>query len=573
MDEIPRSNSGRTLNRLVSELTLDERHNLLDKLKGQSNLSSEPLYIPGDDNEENQENFEELYARLPWFYRLYYFILGLLKSRPPVRIFEDTQIGTMGREIDALAPGLYDYQRNFLLPDFCRALTDLKEAARFFFEALDVSVNRDKGTFYSFLGSLEMPDVHKRLDTETDPELIAQSLSEASETEIKQKAYAIMEDAFSAITTEHKNAMYKNARSLICLKELSSFLFDRVIMAFGFASSGQTCSANVVKDPLLNLNNVLFSLREIPPLPLMEALFIFILSEKSGDNNFDMSLEMRGLMNKAENSLASIRGFNKMVPLTRILRCAYRDKSLYPKHISGGEDWFVVYRDYWKRHIDMKLDEFFQNRRHDDLKSSFRYFLKGTNLKILNNVISDSTPGGLPVPEAFALSFLLTFYSAVFISDLNKTLRPILIDGEFIKRDNRIEFAESYNDLIKIEDDIKRFEHNISPAGDYGKRYSQAKQDMSSLSVKRRKVQLVMEDVSRDAGGIIEQSKKAMGSMINLLNGIMQKDPGGKYDTLNNLAQLSGKTSEFVAGIPDSVQKFQQALQLLNDINIVGSIQ
>jgi hypothetical protein len=560
-----------TLNRLVSELNLDERLNLLDKLKGQSNLSPEPLYEAGDEP-ENRESFDEQYARLPWYYRLCFFILSFFRGRPPNKIFEESQIGKLGREIDAAAPGLYDYQRNFLLAEFCRYLTDLKEGARFFFTALDASVNRDKGGFYAFLGSLEMEEVHKRLLSETDPEGIAEKSPEASEVEIRQIAFKAMEDAFAAITRDQRDAMYHNTRSLYCLKELSSFLYDRVIMAFGFGSSGQTCPVTVVKDLLITLNNILFSLKEPPPLPLLESLFVFLVQEKISAPDFDMSREMRRLLTGSENALVTIRSFNKEVPLTRILRCACRDLGLSPAQISGGEDWFLVYREYWKRQIEGKYAEYMRGRKHRDLLNSFRYFLKGTNLKILDNVVSDSNPDGLPVSEALSLSFLLTFYSAVFISDINKILRPILIDGEFFKRENRTEFTESYNDLIKLEDDIRKFERNIAPLGDYGKRYTLARQDISSLPVKRRKIQMVLEDASREAAEIIERSRVAMRTMINVLNGIMNRDPAGKYDTLGNLARLSGKTPVFINGVADTVQSFQKTLQLLDDIDAMESV-
>jgi hypothetical protein len=565
---------GGTLDRLVSGLTLEERHNLLDKLKGQANLSPEPLYEAGETGNESgpQENFDEQYARLPWYYRLYFFILSFFKGRPPNKIFEESRVGKLGREIDVIAPGLYDYQRNYLLAEFCRLLTDLKEGARFFFTALDASVNRDKGGFYAFLGSLEMGEVHKRLLAETDPVAIAEKFPEASEADLRQTAFKAMEDAFAGITQNQRDTMYHNTRSLYCLKELSSFLFDRVIMAFGFGTSGQTCSASVVKDLLTTLNNILFSLKEPPPLTLLESLFIFLVQEKAAEVDFDAGREMRRLLTKAENALVTIRNFNKQVPLTCILRCAGRDLGLSPQQIGGGEDWFLVYREYWKRQIEGKFAEYMRGRKHRDLLNSFRYFLKGTNLKILDNVVSDSNPDGLPIPEAFSLSFLLTFYSAVFLNDINKILRPILIDGEFFKRENRTEFTEAYNDLIKLEDDIRKFERNISPSGDYGKRYTLARQDISSLPVKRRKIQIVLEDASRDAGGIIERGRGAMRTMINILNGIMGKDSGGKYDTLGNLARLSGKTPVFTDGMADSVQKFQQTLQLLDDIEAMESV-
>jgi hypothetical protein len=561
----------KTLHRLVAELTVEERGNLLEKLKGQSDMSAGPLYEPV--KEESAVSFEDQYARLPWYYRLFYFILSFFKSIAPQKIFEDGMVKKLGRDIEVKTPGLYDYQRAYLLPAFYQLLSGLKEGARFFYTALDSSVNRDKGTFYSFLGSLEMPEVHRRLQKETDCEFIAGKNPEASEAELRQTAFKTMEDALAAITEEQRGRMYHDTRSLQCLRELSSFLFDRVLMAFGFepAASGQVCSVNVVKDMLGNLNNILFSLQEPPPMALLESLFIFILQDKTMEQGFDINREMRGLLAKAENAAVTIRHFNKQSSLTLILRCANRDMSLSPKAISGGEDWFVIYREYWKRHIEARFAEYMRIRRHQDLLNSFRYFFKGTNLKILDNVVSDSNQDGIPVPEAFALSFLLTFHSAVYMGDINKFLRPILIDGEFYKRENRTEFTESYNDLIKLEDDIKKFELEIAPSGDYGKRYALARQDMSSLPVKRRKIQMVIEDASREAQRIIDRARSACTTMINILNGILKKDPGGKYDTLGNLSHLAGKGPVFINGIAESIQKFQKALQLLDDIGAMES--
>jgi hypothetical protein len=557
----------RILNRLVSELTLEERKNLLEKLKSQSNLSGEPLYEAR--KEDAVPKIEDQYVKLPWYYRVIYAILSFFKSKSPVRIFEDSQVARLGREIEGYSPGLYDYQRSYLLSEFYQALLELKEGARFFFTALDAGVGRDKGAFYAFLGSLELEEIHRQLQTGTDPALIAEKSPEASGAELRQTALRVMEDAFAAVTEDQRNAMYHNARSLHCLRELSSFLFDRILMAFGFepAASGQACSVNVVREMLQSLNNILFSLQTPPPLPLLESLFIFLLQEKTGDPEFDINREMRSLLSKAENALVTIRAFNTRVPLTLILRCASRDMSLSPKPVSGGEDWFLVYREYWKRHIEIQFAEFIRLRRHRELVNSFRYFLKGANLKILDNVVSEANPDGLPIPEAMSLSFLLTFYSAVFMNDINKILRPILIDGEFFKRENRTEFTEAYNELIKLEDEIRKFELEISPAGDFGKRYSLAKQDMSSLPIKRRKIQLALQDASGTAKKITDSARTAVRSMINILTGILGKDIEGKYDVLRNMSQLAGRGPAFINGINDSIQKFQKTLQLLDDID------
>jgi hypothetical protein len=276
---------------------------------------------------------------------------------------------------------------------------------------------------------------------------------------------------------------------------------------------------------------------------------------------------MRKLLSRAEVSLQAVREFNREVPLTSLLRCISRSTDISPRDIGGGEDWYAVYRERWKTQIEEQFLSFIKTRRQRDLQNAFRYFFKGTNLKVLENMVSDSNPSGIGVKGNFSLAFLQTFYSVVFMGEINKHIRPVLLDGEFIRRENRSEFTEQYNTLIKLEDVIGHFDLDISPAGDYGKRYAQAKNDMSSLPVKRRKIQIVVEEAARDAERIVDQAREAIEGMINILGGILKKSADEKYDTLINLSALAGRGTAFVDGITQSIDLFKKALKLLDDID------
>jgi hypothetical protein len=554
------------LYRLVSGLSLDERQNLLEKLKGQSKLVDEQLYFENKDVPAN--DIATVYSKLPWFSRFWYYILSFFNSKSPIKIFEDNQISVLGNKIEENTPGLYNYHSGTLLPVFYRHMTRLKDAAKFFYTALDISVNRDRGAFFSFLGSLEMADVHKRLHDETDPNNIMEKHPELTESELRQMAAKAMDDALAVINETQRNAMYFDARSLFCLKQLSSFLYDRVLLAFSnnAAANGETCSAGVVRELLVSLNNILVSLKFAPPMALLESLFIFILQEKSGEPGFEIDREIRSLLTKADTSMAVIRDFNRQVPITWILRCYTRDMSLSPMEISGGEDWFVVYRDYWKRRIDSLFGDYIKEHRQRELLNSSRTFLKGKNLEFLANTQTASRPDGLPIKGAFALSFLYSFYSALFLPEINLILKPILIDGEFKNAENRLEFTDGYNNLIKLDDEIRKFELDISQSGEYGKRYVEAQQEMSGIPVKRRKIQSILDEAEEDAETIISGAKSASLTMVNTLNGIIGKEMTGKYETLNNLAKIAGKDKGFIEGIGEAIQQFQTVLKLLNEM-------
>lgn len=557
--------------RLAAELTLKERQALLEKLLGQSNISHDPLYSP-EPITEKFADFGEQYLSLPWYSRLWYFILGLFRGRTPMTIYEERQLSLWGQEIEAQSPGLFDSQRGKLLPVFYFQLMNLKTAARFFYTALEAGFGRDKGSFYAFLGSLEMPQIHSLLQTNTDPAYLEEKNPGIPDQELRQTAFRNMDDVLLGVTDESRNAMYTDARSLNCLMGLSSFLFDRIIMSFSLdtALNGHTCSVGLVREMLLSLNDILFSLKTIPSMTLLESLFVFLLQEKAGEPGFEIDKEMRLLLTKAEEALAVIREFNMRVPLTKILRCTGRKISV-PHEISGGEDWFVVYRDFWKRQIDNNFTEYVRQRRRRELLSSFRYFLNGTNLRMMANTATDTNPDGFPLKGALGLSFLLSFYSVVFMEDINKTLRSIMIDGEFSKKENRTEFNESYNGLIKIEDLIHQFESKIAPSGDYGKRYALARQTMSSLPIKRRKIQIVADEASAEALAMTDDARRSCRSMINILGGILGRDNRGRYFSLSNLSRMTDKSGEFIKIITDAISKFMRVLEILDDIDALES--
>jgi hypothetical protein len=533
-------------------------------------MSDEPLYGVEAEEKGEDTDLEGQYTHLPWYYRLFYFILGFFKNRPSQELFQEGQIGKLGREIAAKYPLLFDNQRNRLLGGFYDLLEALKKDVRFFFDALDVSVNRDRGNFYAFLGSLEMEEIHHRLETETTPENVEGKSHGKSEVETRQAALHIMEDALSSINDDQRRLMYFNARSLFCLKELASFLYDRVLGAFGSdpEGKGMACSIFVVKDMLRILNNILFSLRSPPNLTLLESLFIFILQERSSGPDFDMDKEIKSLLDRAENTLETIRKFNQQVPLTPLLRCAYRNISLSPKAVSGGEDWFAVYRDYWRRRIEEQFALYKQNRYHQEMLKICDRFFRGAELLTLKNASSEANPGGVPVPGIFALSFLLSFYERIFVTDINPVLQLVLADGVFFKREDYTEFNDAYGKLFRLGEDIKKLDARLDPEMEYGKRYALAKQDVSSLPAQRRKIQMVLEDASGDLGKIVEQTREAMKFLISVLTGITNREPEGKSDSLFNLEDIEALAPGFMDRAARVVKLLQDTLDLLVRIDL-----
>ena len=563
--------ANQTLNKLVSQMDIEDRLSLLEKIRKNLEISSEPLYVSKEGDGQGI-NFEDQYWELSWFARLLYRIIGAFTGRAAPKAYEHSRMLAMARRIEATAPGVYDYRQDRLLEGFHAALLELKEAARFFYTVLDTSINNDRGAFYAILGSLEMGPTHERLQNDCTPLAVMARDPDLQPSGVKQAVLRAMEDALQQIPESKRGAMYYHARSLGYLRELSCFLFDRFLL--GFAESpagGHRCPTNVqVKEMLCRLDDILFSLRDPPAVSLLESLFVYDLETRVGEPGFDMDREMAQLLETAGKSLATIRGFNTKIPLTRIIRCVARNPEYLPAQIGGGEDWFQVYRGYWKQQIEDSLAEYSAQKKRQDIIDSLDSFFD-ERPEPLANAASEAAEGGFPLQEAFALSFLKAFH-AVLQARVNNVLRPILVDGEFSRREDRVGLTESYNDVMFVAARVQVLDDKIAPEGELGKRYSLAKQETDTLAGRRRKMQITQNDASKEAWDIIARASDGMKKMAFLLEGILAKaPPTGDNVCLTNYDKLSKKNPvAFVDGIRSVIDIVSQGVKVLDDISAMG---
>jgi hypothetical protein len=545
--------------RLAAALSMEDRTSLLEKLGNQAGSASlQPLYDDRDSPDAEMVDLKKKYAALPWYSRLFFWLSGFFRGKTPQAMFLDQQLARLGRLIEEQSPGIYDYKHDLLLPAFHQKVRDLKKAARFFYNALDRSVNRDKRAFYAFLASLEIEDIHRRLLDETDPQRLAERYPEANEPALRVMAQDAADEGIASIMYEKRKVMYYNARTLHCLKELSAYLFNRLLVSFSNRKSPQgaapepVCSAHLVNNYLRDLSNILYSLKDALPLTLLESLFIFILQDKADAPDFNMEREMKKLLAQAQHALAVIRNFNKTVPLNRILWCAEKDMSILPWPVSGGEDWFSLYKDYWKHTVKEQFNAYIDKRRREELMEDFRGFFKGEEpLAATMAAFTGAEPKeGFHLKGAFCLAFLRAFHSLLFLPELEPVLRPLLSDGKLLKKESRAELTVAYDELSRIDEKISRLEGDISDAGELGKRYAATQMDTSSLSVKRHKVQLVENEAADKAAKISGRIRDSLVSMVWVLGGILTESPGvgTTITTLTKALELMDKITAIEAG-------------------------
>jgi hypothetical protein len=553
--------------RLSANISRYERLKLLEKI-GTFTDASERTLIISEKEAAPSEKSEAAYSRLPWYKRLWFFIVGFFTGKTRLDAFIQSQIADIGRSVELLFPGMFDWQKGLLRQNFHVELKKLKEAARFFYSLLDAGISRNIGDFLVFLGSVEMKDIHAELSERTQPENFASENPGVTDIKLQQMAVNLVEEEIDRISEESRQVMYDSAHYITCLKNLASFLFDRFIMSFG-RSQGYiepVCPAASVKSQLTGLNDSLYSIKRTPPSALLTAMFIFTIPEYTAEQDYDAESEMQKFVSQAEKSVEMIRAFNHRVPLTSILRCVLHNTSYLPSELTGGEDWFVLYRKTWVENVTQQFNEFIKERYRARIQTLCDTLFGQDFSDPFENFDIDFSGDGIPVNNLQTLSYMLTFHKLIFMPVINVFIRPILIDGDFINKENKTEFTEAYNVLIKLDDTIKNIVQRIDRNGDYGKRWTQILIEAQSVTLRRRKMGIIVEDVTAIVNTIIHDAKKAFVSMELILDGILNSVPGKPYDSLNNIAKIAGKGNLFTDGLKTGLEKLKSMTQLLDEI-------
>jgi hypothetical protein len=553
--------------RLSSGLSQYERLKLLEKIVSFTDTAEGSLIGPEKEAEPSVKA-EEAYIRLPWYRRLWFIILGFFTGKASQEMFINSKVAEIGRGIDLMYPGMFNWQRMQLRRNFQDELKNLKEAARFFYTILDSGVTRNRGAFFVLWGSIEMRELHARLSEKTEPSNFAANNPGFSDIKLRQMAINYVEDEINNISEEDRRTMYEGSHAIVCLKQLSSFLFDRFIMSFNQSSSDTepVCPASLVKAQLVSLANILCSIKKTPSVTLLSSMFIFLMPEQNGKNDYDAEGELQKFTSRAEKAVDMIRTFNSRVPLIRILRCVMRDTSYMPAELSGGEDWFVLFRKCWVENVTAQFNEYIKDCCRTKIQKLYSGLFKNFSVEPFGNIAFNDGDDGIPVNNIQSLSYLLIFHKLIFMPIINVFIRPILIDGDFVRKENRTEFTEAYNVLIKLDDTIKSYTKRLEKNGDLGKRWEQILTDTSSIPVRHRKTSVILDDINQAVGVIVSDARKAIKSMERIIDGILYPAPGKAYDTLTNLAKISGKGVTFTDGMKEGLEKLRLISLMLDAV-------
>lgn len=522
---------------LVGELSTTERQELLTKIRFSERVSDAPLY---DSTYSDENDFDSVLRRLTFLERVSLFLRRILTGKEYPILIEDVVVRRIGKSLRLRASELLSTRDMVLREEFCTAIEDLSEATKFYRQPLRSALGPFRKEFYAFLAGMELPLVQDELLKETNPEIQEQPGEKISSFDMKRSTEALVQDSFESITETDRAAMYQNAQCLHALYDLATFPFERITGRFADIDGGKSCPGQAVLTTLKDLAAVLRALAIPPRIGVLEALFVFEMRERLHDPELELDTEIERALGRAEEALAAVRDFNAEVPLVDIIRFIAKDCDWVPSFRTGGEDWFVLFKQFWNERLDRLFANYAIEKKQRETVEKATSMLRLARLPLLANYRSDLFVEVGGVTHDSSIAFALGWTNIIFDKEISRPAKVILLDGKFYKDDNRKELTDAFNRVTRLPSDVRQFDRSLEKDGRHGHLLAAVK-EASASPERSRSPATVMEEVNAEARRIVASMIESLTKMERVVAGVLYGHGDDPYDTISNLNQVGGR--------------------------------
>ncbi|MBR6081170.1 MAG: hypothetical protein IKQ66_03405 [Treponema sp.] len=562
-------NDNSTFNDLVTEISKGEREQMLKNMKqGKTVEGMEPNDIADDAQKEKTEDLAAKIKSLSFFKRFIFWLTATFTNSTMEGVLNKSLMREIARSVDKVGPGLIDFKRRQLGPTFYEKLAELKKAAEFFAPYV-AKYEGNNGTFYMVLGSLLAPELGDEIRSEADPYQYALNVTVTSD--MKSLLVNKMEKAIDGISGTKKAEMYAAVRGVEWLRQFARLPFGRIISKFEVVVEGaRGCDFAQVKSDFGELTKILSS---YVPLTDESVQALYMVTKKKNlavaDNGEITSGEDEDSTNFINNAAAQngiIKMFVRTVPILKIARLVFENSVYTPEAYGGGEGWFQKYRGQWK----LLFERRWNNWERDSKKEKIKYKLK-EYFAIVDFPLYPVRPWETQnVSKTFHYQLTLGFINYYFknqFPQFNSALSTTSVEGDFAMRENRIEFSESLNIFIRVDDALELLARQLSAGGEYAQIFSSYEVKKSISSVDEARLNDTMTSIEKTVAQMIKNFGKACRSMKNLLGGIIGDNTTPYYGPVVNLAKLGGKENRvFKAMLVKANESIGHAYEFLQDI-------
>jgi len=528
-----------TFDQLVKSLSKEETQSLLESIQNSiEEFKSEAQ--PEEKDSLSERIIEHQHAGIssePFLIRLWLSIRSFLRSIPLKVIYNEELLKRMAKSLKRSAGAYINIHQNVYTGVFYTELKKLRKT-QLFFTSLLSAYDSGKGSFYMLVSSFVAPATYEKLMKETNPFSI--KIGSEVSSNIRTGFLRKIDSVFSNLTDDEKSEMYLCAQAIEWMKSFCSLALDRTLLRFNVISdSNASCQALTIQPEMEVLSSILYSKKNIPH-NLLQALFLMHAQETIIDDDSRMVKEADEFIKDAIEALGAIRIFLKQVPLLDITRYIKKDINWMPYRLTGGEDWFIYFKQAWYDRFNQKWSTWSYEQKKFNIKVQMINLLKVGDLESMKFCPWRNLWVECKFKKELPFLFLKTFFYSFYNEKLSDTLKTILVEGNFYKHENLNEYTTSYNVLEHRKGEFEKFENRLSPTGDIGSTFAKIRAEKTATLKNKNQIEGLMHTIESESKQLITSSIDALKSIELILTGILGGGKTSTYATITNWAVIAG---------------------------------
>ena len=556
--------------KLVTRLSSSERRDMLQRIAA---VVQTPPMQSEYAVEEESVDLDAVYGRMGLFRRLVVALVAAFTGRDRLSVVETQLLRDVRRRTATRTPD-YDATREQLRPSALQSFRALAEAARHFSGPLSRVMGRERGPFVAFLAGLHAPPIQQRLMVDADPFAVFEKAPELSLSDIKRRAVMAMEETLVTLPSDIRQLIYRDVRTLHHLMTLSSFPFERLLAEFTPGAEGDVVPVPLSRlaDELGRLSSILGGLQLGPSALLLQAISLYQEQDRLEEPDERVEGLLQRDMQAASEAYGVIAEFAARYPVADLVRLALMNIHWRAVPLSGGEDWFAVWKNFWKERIETLHRKFSYERQLETLLADARRSLGVAEIRVLPGYPSSGLDK--PARHGVSLGVAHALVADLYPKELKDPLTVLYRNGEFYKADNRTEFDGVMREMEQIQTEIANLEVRLRPTGDLGMNWAKTTDGSMTPEAAEDRQLALAKQVDTDGSALVRRTINAFRTIGDILQGVLYGTVGGRYDSISNLGQLGGKNSrEFSRNLESVHVKSKSVAEVLASLINVESLQ
>lgn len=523
--------------RLVAGMTSEERSSMLEKIN-QDSVSVVQFVETENQVPEKSLSLHLRFKEESFFYRFFLWLRGVIEKRSSEKIYNEDVIASMARRLNRDHPGIVNHRNGVLDTVFYEHLKALKSAADFFKPYFAI-IDDSPGDFYVFLSSFVAPELSEKINSEADPFSLDYSAEPTNDT--RAMLLKNLDNILKNIDAGSKSDMYTAVSAVNWLRQFTRLPYIHFTSQFtNLTGSNYTCPyRNAVNDYAAFaavFTNIIPVKSEV-----LEAMLMFSQKKDLTKNAQDKDIErtVKEFLSKTNQYFASIQSFISSVPILKTGKIINADYDWLPGNIEGVEAWFPNFRSHWRKIIDVRWGDWLRERKKKNLENYLKNDFGLSEFPVLTYRPWQALWMRVPFSCELTGGFM-SWFSENAYDNMIQTLNEVMMEGVFVRNENRIEYSEGLNLFVQSVSQIRELTDRLAPEGEFGALFDEfATSRLRSFQVQNQ-IDSMMATTESEIKDSVRKFSKGSRMMDKCLNGILSDEKDGVHDGLQNLGTIKG---------------------------------